>query len=75
LNTSGRTHFGSRQDFGEVFEGFRRGQIEWVCYRGMDRLARSVTWTALFVHYLREYGIGLHIAQLNRFLLDRGDLR
>jgi DNA invertase Pin-like site-specific DNA recombinase len=68
LNMSGRAHFESRQDFNEVFEAFERKEADWVCYRSMDRLARSVTWTALFVHYLREYGIGLHVAQLNRAL-------
>jgi len=66
LNLSGRSHFDDRHDFAEVFEAFHRGEASWAVYRGMDRLARSMTWTALFVHYLREYGIGLHIAQLHK---------
>lgn len=66
LSLSGRAHFEERHDFNEVFESFRRGEASWVVYRGMDRLARSMTWTALFVHYVREYGIGLHIAQLHK---------
>lgn len=65
LNLSGRAHFEARHDFTDVFESFERGEIDWVVYRAMDRVARSMTWTALFVHYLREYGIGLHIAMLN----------
>lgn len=65
LNLSGQTHFDGRHDFGEVFEAFRQDEASWVVYRGIDRLARSLTWTSLFVHYLREYGIGLHVAQLN----------
>ena len=66
LNLSGRSHFDGRHDFAEVFEAFHRGEASWAVYRGMERLARSVPWTALFVHYLREYGIGLHIAQLHK---------
>ena len=66
LNLSGQAHFENRHDFTEVFEAFVRGEASWVVYRGMDRVARSVAWTALFVHYLREYGIGLHIAQLHK---------
>lgn len=58
LSHSGRTHFDERDDFTEVFEAFRRGEASWVVYRWSD--SRSMTWTALFVHYLREYGIGLH---------------
>ncbi|MGI8801335.1 MAG: recombinase family protein [Solirubrobacteraceae bacterium] len=66
LNLSGRAQFESRLDFTEVFESFVRGEISWVVYRGLDRVARSVISTAEFVRYLQEYGIGLHIAQLNK---------
>jgi len=65
LNLSGQTHFDGRHDFGEVFESCRRGEASWVVYRGIDRLARSLTWTTLFVHHLREFGMGLHVAQLH----------
>jgi Resolvase, N terminal domain len=65
LNLSGQTHFDGRHDFGEVFESCRRGEASWVVYRGIDRLARSLTWTTMFVHYLREFGMGLHVAQLH----------
>ena len=65
LNLSGHTHFDGRHDFGEVFEACRRGEADWVVYRGIDRLARSLTWTTLFVHHLREFGMGLHVAQLH----------
>ncbi|MEJ7786056.1 MAG: recombinase family protein [Solirubrobacteraceae bacterium] len=65
LNLSGRTHFDGRHDFGEVFEARRRGEASWVVYRGIDRIARSLTWTTLFVHHLREFEMGLHVAQLH----------
>ena len=66
LNLSGRTEFEDRHDFTEVFESFRRGEVSWVAYRGMDRLGRSMPSTTQFVHWLRRYGIGLHIAQLHK---------
>lgn len=66
LNLSGRTEFEDRHDFTEVFESYRQGQVSWVAYRGMDRLGRSMPTTTQFVHWLRRYGIGLHIAQLHK---------
>ena len=45
LNLSGRSHFDDRHDFAQVFEAFHRGEASWAVYRGMDRLARSMTWT------------------------------
>jgi len=66
LNLSGQAHFNDRHDFAEVFEAFSRGEITWVVYKDVDRIARSIIWTGLLVYWLREYGIKLHVSQLNR---------
>jgi DNA invertase Pin-like site-specific DNA recombinase len=68
LNLSGRVHFDDRHDFGEIFESFARGEISWVVYKDVDRIARAIVWTSLLVYWLTEYGIRLHVAQLNREL-------
>ena len=66
LNLSGQAHFDDRHDFAEVFEAFTRGDISWVAYKDVDRIARSIIWTGLLVYWLKEYGIKLHVSQLNR---------
>lgn len=48
LNLSGQAHFNDRHDFAEVFEAFSRGEITWVVYKDVDRIARStgaIIWT------------------------------
>ncbi len=71
LNHSGTTHFDERLDFQYVFEAHRAGQAAWVVYRGLDRVARAMEWTAIFTHFVRTRGIELHLADHGRaFDLD-----
>jgi len=65
LNMSGQKHFESRHDFGQVFEAHFQGRASWVVYRDVDRVARAMEWLSLFVYYLRERNMHLHIAGLN----------
>ncbi len=76
LNMSGQKHFESRHDFGEVFEAHFQGHASWVVYRDVHRVARAMEWLSLFVYYLRERDMNLHIAGLStEFTLhDRSQL-
>ena len=76
LNMSGQKHFESRHDFGEVFEAYFQGHASWVVYRDVGRIARAMEWLSLFVYYLRERDMHLHIVGLNtEFTLhDRSQL-
>lgn len=76
LNMSGQKHFESRHDFGEVFEAHFQGHASWVVYRDVHRIARAMEWLSLFVYYLRERDMHLHIAGLStEFTLhDRSQL-
>jgi DNA invertase Pin-like site-specific DNA recombinase len=76
LNMSGQKHFESRHDFGEVFEAHFQGHASWALYRDVHRIARAMEWLSLFVYYLRERDMHLHIAGLStEFTLhDRSQL-
>ncbi|MCA1695233.1 MAG: recombinase family protein [Actinobacteria bacterium] len=76
LNMSGQKHFESRHDFGEVFEAHFQGHASWVVYRDVHRIARAMEWLSLFVYYLRERDMHLHITGLStEFTLhDRSQL-
>ena len=65
LNMSGQKHFESRHDFGEVFEAHFQGHASWVVYRDVHRVARAMEWLSLFVYYLRERDMNLHIVGLS----------